>query len=423
MQPTSSASCLPDGVLQEAIKNVKRSTSAADWKFEIALPEYTKTIKAEIYAAMQGECTSLLVCVEERKRLTLPLGVVVSDLSPLRAHSETKIADCHLLSRFKLQMTKESAQQLVRLTLSPQLVVKSAEPICDWFKAIEEASRTDLDAAMKDIDEALLDWRSRLWMKIVFDGVRTIRSSDTIFRELGSQHVAFKSVFNDLLNRYHQQKNAVSTRRLIYSDCINPMSIDGEIICNAGWARSVLDWFAERLVPVDMNRRTLYLWGGAGVGKTRLIERLLEAQMCVRRDCAEVFFLQGLTEDHRFVWLDEFVPSIIVKNKEYRQQFNKLTGRERVMVRVKGGEQYEVDADTVRTIITSNDPPPTAEYFLRRFFAVKAAEAIYGSQCVRMSRKRLAVRPRCSVTYQNGLTTCAPARKKAKSSPSCSDDD
>jgi hypothetical protein len=166
-------------------------------------------------------------------------------------------------------------------------------------------------------------------------------------------------------------------RRVLFSQCTNPLSIDHEIRSDVSWARLVLDWFAERLIPPDLNRRSLYLWGRAGVGKTRFIDRLLEAQMCIHRDCSESFFLQGLSEDFDFVWLDEFVPDTIVRNKDYRQQFNKLTGRERVMVRVKGGEQYEVDADNIRTVITSNDPPLSVDYFRRRFYVVEANDAMY----------------------------------------------
>ena len=167
-------------------------------------------------------------------------------------------------------------------------------------------------------------------------------------------------------------------RRLDYSNCPDPKSADDTIINDTKWARDVLDWFAERLEPSDLNRRSLYLWGRAGVGKTRFVERLLVAQQFIQRDCSESFFLQGLSEDHQYAWLDEFVPDVLLKNKEYRQQFNKLTGRERVMVRVKGGEQYEVDADNIRTVVTSNEKPLTVDHFVRRFFVVEARVGLYG---------------------------------------------
>jgi hypothetical protein len=250
-------------------------------------------------------------------------------------------------------------------------------PIQNWRKAVEEVSRTDLDAALKDIDESTLDWRNRLWLRIVYGKVRTVRSLDPVFMELAARHIAVKSTFADLINRYQQCKNKGNMRRVVYSQYTSPSSIDGEIRNDVSWARLVLDWFAERLVPTDLNRRSLYLWGRAGVGKTRFVDRLLEAQMCIHRDCSESFFLQGLSEDFDFVWLDEFVPDTIIRNKEYRQQFNKLTGRERVMVRVKGGEQYEVDADNIRTVITSNDPPLSVDFFQRRFYVVEANDAMY----------------------------------------------
>jgi hypothetical protein len=108
------------------------------------------------------------------------------------------------------------------------------------------------------------------------------------------------------------------------------------------------------------------------------VDRLLAGRLCLRRDCCEGFFLQDLAEEYEFVWLDEFVPDFMVSRGEYRQQFNKLTGRERVLVRAKNDVQYEVDASHIRTVICSNEQPPKADYFARRLFAVKADTAIYG---------------------------------------------
>jgi hypothetical protein len=102
--------------------------------------------------------------------------------------------------------------------------------------------------------------------------------------------------------------------------------------------------------------------------------------MRLRRDCCEGFFLQDLAEEFEFVWLDEFVPSFMMSHGEYRQQFNKLTGRELVVVRAKNESQYEVDAANIRTIICSNEPPPTADYFLRRMFVVHATSNLYGGE-------------------------------------------
>jgi hypothetical protein len=127
--------------------------------------------------------------------------------------------------------------------------------------------------------------------------------------------------------------------------------------------------------------------------------------MCFRRDCCEGFFLQDLTEEFEFVWLDEFVPYVVATHGEYRQQFNKLTGREQLVVRVKYGVQYDVDASNIRTIICSNEPPPAADYFRRRLFVVAASKAMYNppevsypDQPTNESRAKVALPPkRCKL--------------------------
>jgi hypothetical protein len=80
------------------------------------------------------------------------------------------------------------------------------------------------------------------------------------------------------------------------------------------------------------------------------------------------------------VWLDEFVPTFMASRGEYRQQFNKLTGREVVLVRAKNDTQYEVDAAKIRTVICSNETPPHADYFTRRLFSVQASIGLYGTE-------------------------------------------
>jgi hypothetical protein len=396
MQSNGDEVCLPDRAAETKRSKPKRNIQATDWNVELCLVRTNTPTRAEVYAALQGTCTSLLVCMEERRRVTLTMGVLVGEAAPLASLETIRLMDCHVCMRFDHSMTKKDVVELISSSLGERAETKSVSQIARWGAAIAEVSKTDLDAAIKDIDENMLDWRNRLWLRIVYNNVRTVRSLDPIFRELAARHVGTKSAFGDLLNRYQQQKNIGNLRRVNYNDCVDAKLVEVEINDGVVWAGRVLDWFAERLIPPEQNRRSLYLWGRAGVGKTRFVERLLEAQMCIHRDCSESFFLQGLSEDHQFAWLDEFVPETVVYNKEYRQQFNKLTGREHVMVRVKGGEQYEVDADNIRTIITSNHPPPTADYFLRRFFVVEAHDALYGSvevlggntQDARLQRKR-----------------------------------
>ena len=426
----------PSVIQNGKAKAGKRKCQSNDWKFDLTASIYDTLTRAEVYSALEGECSSLIVCMVERTRVTLPSGVLVGKTEQTWSHGETRLHDYHICARFKSSLPSSKVATIVEHSLTKRVSISLMAPIQNWRKAVEEASRTDLDAALKDIDESTLDWRNRLWLRIVYGKVRTVRSLDPVFMELAARHIAVKSTFADLINRYQQCKNKGNMRRVTYSQCTNPLTVDGEIRNDVTWARLVLDWFAERLVPADLNRRSLYLWGRAGVGKTRFVDRLLEAQMCIHRDCSESFFLQGLSEDFDFVWLDEFVPDTIMRNKEYRQQFNKLTGRERVMVRVKGGEQYEVDADNIRTVITSNDPPLSVDFFRRRFYVVEANDAMYGAPTEQsvaaypesgVSRRKQ--RPQCrniTITADTG-TTVNEIRHDAKrpryNAGTCSEDD
>jgi hypothetical protein len=357
-------------------KRAKRTLTSNEWKLIITPDGCNMATRAAVYEALESECTSVLICMADRSRITLASGVNASSTEPADSLREIHSHCYHICIRFKKRLLSSGVAAIVARCVASRASITSIESIVLWDKEVEDTSKMDLDAAMKDIEESILHWRNRLWLRIVYANVRTIRSLDPVFMEITSEH-AVKSTFCDLITRYQQYKNSTNSRRIDFSQIVNPLSVDDEIKCDVPWARSVLDWFANRLVPADLNRRSLYLWGSAGVGKTRFVERLLEGRMCIHRDCAESFFLQGLSEDYEFVWLDEFVPSILVRNKDYRQQFNKLTGRERVIVRVKGGEQYEVDVDNVRTIITSNEPRMTADYFRRRLYVVYAGDMMY----------------------------------------------
>jgi hypothetical protein len=243
---------------------------------------------------------------------------------------------------------------------------------------VKRLTTDDIAAEVQNVVWTDLSVRYKLWWLIINENVRSIRSNNLRLALLLIDSPSAKSTLRCLLNERRVQENNTNALRVDYGLHVNAADVDRDIVLPARWAQQVLDWFAGRLPNAEHNRRTLYLWGAAGVGKSRLVDRLLAGRLCLRRDCCEGFFLQDLAEEYEFVWLDEFVPDFMVSRGEYRQQFNKLTGRERVLVRAKNDVQYEVDASHIRTVICSNEHPPKADYFARRLFAVKADTAIYG---------------------------------------------
>ena len=251
--------------------------------------------------------------------------------------------------------------------------------VYDWISLVRRLTDENISAEIKCVAWSELHTRFRLWWLILNENVRSLRSTNVRLASLLMGSSVAKAILSSLLTSHQIMKNQNDTQRVEYRLCQTIMAADVDVHETQPWADKVLDWFAERMPQPEMNRRSLYLWGPAGIGKSRLISRLLAGRMCLRRDCCEGFFLQDLAEEYEFVWLDEFVPSIMVTRGEYRQQFNKLTGREIVLVRAKNCLQYEVDASNIRTIISSNEAPPKADYFSRRLLVIKADECLYGN--------------------------------------------
>ena len=387
-------SCLPEKVEDTPLNTTKRWRPATDWLVEFATTGTDgPLLRRQVFKMLRGTCVELLVCVVDDVRRLISEGVEYANGAAIPPEQITHSFKCLACARFTSRVSKRDVLALVAQAQVMEIVVKCAQPICNWSASVLRASKTDLDASTMGISDSILDWKHRLWIKIVYDGLRTLHSGDPIFSDATASHVG--ATFRHLLHRHFKRMNLTNARRVNYSICTDPKLIDDGIKGSPEWARLVLDWFGERLVPADLNRRSLFLWGNAGVGKTRFLERLFEAQEWFRADCSEPFFLQGLCEDHRYVWLDEFVPEI-VKGREYRHQFNKLVSREHVMVRVKGAGQYEVNADSIRTVVSSNEAPLSTDYFKRRFFVVRATNALYETPPKPRARK---------LSQQSNLTT------------------
>ena len=390
-------SCLPEKVDDTQRTTTKRCRPATDWLVEFASTTGTDValVRRQVFNMFRGACVALLVCVEDDVQHMLPDGVVFANKTAMAPEQTAHSFKCLACARFTSRVSRRDVLALWRQAQLVEIDMKCAQPICNWRATVLQASKTDMDAAIMGISDSLLDWKHRLWMKIVYGGLRTIHSGDSIFSDTTANHVS--ATFRHLLQRYNKKMNLTDTRRVNYSICVDPKLIDDGIKGSPEWAKLVLDWFGERLEPANLNRRSLFLWGSAGVGKTRFLERLFEAQEWFRADGSSPFFLQGLCEDHRYVWLDEFVPEI-VKGKEYIHQFNKLVGREHVVIRVKGAGagQYEVNADNIRTVISSNEGPLSSDYFKRRFFVVKATNALYETPPKPRARK---------LSQQSNLTT------------------
>jgi hypothetical protein len=166
----------------------------------------------------------------------------------------------------------------------------------NWHSLVERLTCQDISAEVKDVAWTELHMRFKLWWLILNENVRSLRSTNSRMSSLLVDNPGAKAILKSLLNEYRIRSNRSNTMRLDYQLCQSVVAADDEIRCSQSWAEQVLDWFAQRLPQPELNRRSLYLWGPAGVGKSRLISRLLAGRMCSRRDCCEGFFLQDLAE-------------------------------------------------------------------------------------------------------------------------------
>jgi ribosome assembly protein YihI (activator of Der GTPase) len=335
------------------------------WKVEFE-PSSTTT-RLHIYEMLAPICEKLVVTFEQNNHLTTGSELAITA-------SRCAVAVCLLVDATADEPT---AHHQIAAALSDIVINFNLVAVHNWCTLVAHVTGEDVEAEVKHIPWSELHLRYKLWWLIIAEKVRSSRSTNTRLISLLSGSSSAKAILNNLLTEYRVQTNLNNPQRIDYKLCLSVTDADNQIVTKQPWAEEVLDWFAERLPQPEQNRRSLYLWGDAGVGKSRLIARLLAGRMCLRRDCCEGFFLQDLVEEYEFVWLDEFVPETVTSHGEYRQQFNKLTGREQVLVRVKYGTQYEVDASNIRTIICSNEPPPTQDYFARRLHVVIALSCLY----------------------------------------------
>ena len=349
--------------------------SSSIWLVEFPLPH--DVTRLQIFRKMAPVCDGLVVAFKETTYHT-------SGDEP----GLNRLVQVTALCRLKDSVAKTTARKAVATALCDVVMEFTLTVGYDWQCLVAQQTGIDACAEIKNVAWTDMHLRFKLWWLITKENVRSVRSLNRELLLLLAGSAASSAMFRSLLHEFAVQSSLRDPMRINYKLCPRASDADKDVDRSEPWAEQVLDWFAERLPQPGLNRKSLYLWGPAGVGKTRFIARLLAARQCLHRDCNEGFFLQDLAEEYEFVWLDEFVPGFVISRGDFRQQFNKLTGREKVMVRVKGGVQYQVDASGIRTIICSNHEPPDADYFLRRLLVIRAGSPLYGNDAGLVSRGR-----------------------------------
>jgi hypothetical protein len=201
-------------------KRVKRTLRSNEWKLILTPDGCNMVTRVAVYEALESECSSLLICRADRSRITLVSGVTTSSIESADSLREIRLHCYHICMRFKTRLLSSGVAAVVAHSVASRATITSIESIVMWDKEVEDTSKMDLDAAMKDIEESLLHWRNRLWLRIVYANVRTIRSLDPIFMEIASEH-AVKSTFSNLIIRYQQCKNSTNSRRIDFSQSVN----------------------------------------------------------------------------------------------------------------------------------------------------------------------------------------------------------
>ena len=233
---------------------VSRNRYSAEWKFDLLSTGLDEmSTRTQTYGVFDHECVSFLTCLTASERATLRPGAGLT----LEIHSHSWV--CQVCARFRAGLSKRAVFGLVKGWLPINIVVISVTVIRDWAGTVEKARETDVKAVYKGIEETCLHWKTRLWMQIVHGGMRSFPSADSRFCDMVAQHVGAKSIFEQLLFKHRKEQNMLSPRRITYRDCTDPKTVDTEIMRDVEWAKHVIDWFAERLIPADLNSRSLYL--------------------------------------------------------------------------------------------------------------------------------------------------------------------
>jgi GTPase SAR1 family protein len=141
---------------------------------------------------------------------------------------------------------------------------------------------------------------------------------------------------------------------------------------DTNWQIMVLHWFRGTCEPAELNKRTLFLHGDTGYGKTTFINRLVEGHDVLRANASERYWLSKLKPGYEFVIVDEF------RTKDMRVDHGsllQLTGDPDVTMMRKHREQDTVDIRGTRVILISNfEPPESDAALMRRLLVVEADE-------------------------------------------------
>jgi hypothetical protein len=296
-----------------------KEISSDMWQVEFTVPSVEK--RSQVFGVLRPLCKKLIVSCKVAERFTSNLA---NNAPSIVATMIDGVASCWMVEAMTESMLLEKLHSVLE-QLAGDIAVST---IKDWSYVVERQTSGDLDCMVLNIDSHDLSLRTRLWWMIHHENILSMRSLNPRLLSVLAENRGAKDLLRNLLNEKRARINRMNPRRVAYGEHQSVIEIDPDIRHAAEWTRNVLDWFAERLPQPNMNVRALYLWGGAGVGKTRLVDRLLLGHECMRRDTSEAFFLQNLSEDYEFVWLDEFVPNLIARRHDLRHQFNKLTGRE-----------------------------------------------------------------------------------------------
>jgi hypothetical protein len=108
--------------------------------------------RAAVYEAMEPKCSSLLICMANRNRITLAAGVNVSGIEPADYLGETHSRCYHICTRFKTRLFSSGVADIIARSLASRASITSIESTAKWDKEVEDRSKMDLDAAIEDVE-------------------------------------------------------------------------------------------------------------------------------------------------------------------------------------------------------------------------------------------------------------------------------
>ena len=197
--------------VEDGISGLGTPESGIAWQVElVVLKKSLKLTRENVYDQLDKDCLKLLVCDKKQRITTVEQGDIHVGETSMVTHATQHFHICALLHR---AADERFVRELLESKFGQWVLVKEVRFIASWRNALRETSAKDLDALMKNVDEEDLHHNNRLWLKVLREDGEELPAYDPLYLELANRHIAVKSAYSALRERYTEMKDSAQTSR------------------------------------------------------------------------------------------------------------------------------------------------------------------------------------------------------------------